>query len=72
MSCRMLYKSEAMTIPALVEELAFKKFRKTEMKRAEVAHDGLQRIRAAYDHSAPERQERETPAVVAMLSYSMV
>lgn len=40
------------------EEMAFVKFRKTEVKRAEVTHDGLQRIRAAYDHSAAERQER--------------
>lgn len=40
------------------EELAFVKFRKAEVKRAEIAHDGVQRIRAAYDHSAEERRER--------------
>lgn len=40
------------------EELAFVKFRKAEAKRSEVAHDGVQRIRLAYEHSASERQER--------------
>ena len=40
------------------EELAFVKFRKAEAKRTEVAHDGVMRIRAAYDHSAEERKER--------------
>ncbi|EMC99720.1 hypothetical protein BAUCODRAFT_119290 [Baudoinia panamericana UAMH 10762] len=40
------------------EELAFVKFRKAEMKRGEVAHEGLIRIRAAYEHSAEERRER--------------
>lgn len=40
------------------EELAFVKFRKAEAKRAEIAHDGVQRIRTAYDHSAGERNER--------------
>jgi kinesin family protein 18/19 len=40
------------------EELAFVKFRKAEAKRSEIAHDGLQRIRAAFDHSSAERQDR--------------
>lgn len=40
------------------EELAFVKFRKAETKRAEIAHEGVARIRAAYDHSGNERQER--------------
>ena len=40
------------------EELAFVKFRKAEAKRAEIAHEGLQRIRLAYDHSASARSER--------------
>jgi kinesin family protein 18/19 len=40
------------------EEMAFVKFRKAEAKRSEIAHDGMQRIRAAYDHSTAERQER--------------
>lgn len=39
------------------EELAFVKFRKAEAKRSEIAHDGVTRIRAAYDHSAAERRE---------------
>ena len=32
------------------EELAFVKFRKAEAKWSEIAHDDLQRIRAALDH----------------------
>jgi kinesin family protein 18/19 len=40
------------------EEMAFVKFRKAEAKRSEIAHDGMQRIRAAFDHSTAERQER--------------
>ncbi|KAK6428612.1 tubulin-dependent ATPase kip3 [Oleoguttula sp. CCFEE 5521] len=40
------------------EEMAFVKFRKAEAKRVEIAYDGVQRIRLAYDHSAPERQDR--------------
>lgn len=40
------------------EELAFAKFRKAELKRNEIAHEGVARIRAAYDHSAEERRER--------------
>jgi len=40
------------------EELAFAKFRKAESKRNEIAHEGVARIRAAYDHSAEERRER--------------
>ena len=40
------------------EELAFVKFSKAEAKRSEIAHDGVLRIRAAYDHSAEERRER--------------
>ncbi|KAK5134009.1 hypothetical protein LTR08_007014 [Meristemomyces frigidus] len=42
------------------EELAFVKFRKAELKRAEVAHEGVRRIRAAYEHAAEERRERGT------------
>ena len=40
------------------EELAFVKFRKAESKRSEIAHEGVTRIRAAYDHSSADRQER--------------
>lgn len=40
------------------EELAFVKFRKAGIKRSELAHEGVSRIRAAYDHSAEERRER--------------
>jgi kinesin family member 18/19 len=40
------------------EELAFVKFRKAESKRTEIAHEGVARIRAAYDHSSEERKER--------------
>ena len=40
------------------EELAFVKFRKAEAKRSELAHEGVLRIRAAYDHSSEERKER--------------
>lgn len=40
------------------EELAFVKFRKAEAKRTEIAQDGIQRIRAAYEHSAGEKKER--------------
>lgn len=40
------------------EEMAFVKFRKAEAKRSDIARDGIQRIRAAYDHSTAERQER--------------
>lgn len=40
------------------EELAFVKFRKAEAKRTEIAQDSIRRIRAAYDHSAGDRQER--------------
>jgi kinesin family protein 18/19 len=40
------------------EELAFVKFRKSEVKRQEIAQDGLQRIRAAFEHSLAERNER--------------
>lgn len=40
------------------EEMAFVKFRKAEAKRGEIARDGIQRIRASYDHTAGERQER--------------
>lgn len=39
------------------EDLAFAKFRKAESKRAETIHDGIVRIRAAYDHSSAERNE---------------
>lgn len=40
------------------EELAFVKFRKAEVKRGEIAQDGISRIRAAYEHSLSERTER--------------
>jgi kinesin family protein 18/19 len=40
------------------EELAFAKFRKAEAKRGEIVHEGVIRIRAAYDHSSEERKER--------------
>ena len=40
------------------EELAFVKFRKAEAKRSELAHEGVLRIRSAFDHSAEERKER--------------
>lgn len=40
------------------EELAFVKFRKAEVKRGEIAQEGLSRIRAAYDFSQSERTER--------------
>ncbi|SMR41391.1 unnamed protein product [Zymoseptoria tritici ST99CH_1E4] len=40
------------------EELAFVKFRKAEVKRQEIAQDGMQRIRAAFEHSLAERNER--------------
>lgn len=40
------------------EEMAFVKFRKAEAKRSDIARDGIQRIRASYDHSTAERQER--------------
>lgn len=39
------------------EELAFVKFRKAEVKRSEIAHEGVSRIRAAYDHSQSERTD---------------
>ncbi|KAK4504452.1 hypothetical protein PRZ48_005368 [Zasmidium cellare] len=42
------------------ENIAFTKFRKAESKKSEIAHDGVQRIRAAYDHSSQERNERIT------------
>ncbi|KAK0306575.1 tubulin-dependent ATPase kip3 [Friedmanniomyces endolithicus] len=40
------------------EELAFAKFRKTELKRSETAHEGVLRIRSAFEHSVEERKER--------------
>lgn len=40
------------------EEMAFVKFRKAETKRNELAHEGVVRIRAAFDHSMEERKER--------------
>ena len=42
------------------EELAFAKFRKAESKRKELAYEGAQRIRAAYDHSMDQRKDRIT------------
>lgn len=40
------------------EKLFFAKFRKQCEKREHVARDGIQRLRAAYDNAAAERQER--------------
>ncbi|KAK3646464.1 tubulin-dependent ATPase kip3 [Elasticomyces elasticus] len=40
------------------EELAYAKFRKAEVKRGEIAHEGVVRIRAAFDNSSVERNER--------------
>ncbi|KAK0251902.1 hypothetical protein B0A54_12789 [Friedmanniomyces endolithicus] len=40
------------------EELAFAKFRKAELKRSEIAHEGVLRIRSAFEHSGEERKER--------------
>ena len=40
------------------EEMAFVKFRKAGAKKNEIAHEGVLRIRAAYDHSSEERKER--------------
>ncbi|KAK3070277.1 tubulin-dependent ATPase kip3 [Teratosphaeriaceae sp. CCFEE 6253] len=44
----------------LHEELAFGKFRKAEAKRAELAREGVARIRTAFEHSGAERTERIT------------
>jgi kinesin family protein 18/19 len=43
---------------AQYEEMAFVKFRKAESKRMEITHDGIVRIRAAFDNSKHERIER--------------
>ncbi|KAK3676757.1 tubulin-dependent ATPase kip3 [Recurvomyces mirabilis] len=40
------------------EDLAFVKFRKAEAKRSELAHEGVLRIRTAFEHSVEERKER--------------
>ena len=40
------------------EVVAFAKFRKQNEKRDGIAKEGILRIRAAFDHSAPERQEK--------------
>ncbi|KJZ75477.1 hypothetical protein HIM_05173 [Hirsutella minnesotensis 3608] len=40
------------------EKMFFSKFRKQGEKREVVACEGVQRLRAAYDNAAPERQER--------------
>ncbi|PHH93225.1 hypothetical protein CDD83_10163 [Cordyceps sp. RAO-2017] len=40
------------------ESVFFAKFRKQCEKREALAREGVQRLRAAYDHSGPERQER--------------
>ncbi|CAL3972357.1 hypothetical protein PZA11_004503 [Diplocarpon coronariae] len=40
------------------EGAAFVKFKKQSEKRDGIARDGITRIRAAFDHSAPERQEK--------------
>lgn len=40
------------------EKMFFAKFRKQCDKREVIAREGVQRLRAAYDHSAAERQER--------------
>ena len=40
------------------EALAFAKFKKQNEKKESIAREGIVRIRSAYEHSAPERQER--------------
>ncbi|KAG5945425.1 hypothetical protein E4U53_006710 [Claviceps sorghi] len=40
------------------EKMFYAKFRKQCDKRESIAREGVQRLRAAYDHSAAERQER--------------
>lgn len=40
------------------ESMAFAKFKKQEERKDAISKDGLERIRAAYNHSAPERKER--------------
>ncbi|SZF05913.1 unnamed protein product [Blumeria hordei] len=40
------------------ETIAFSKFKKQTEKRDSIAREGIARIRAAYDHSASERQEK--------------
>jgi kinesin family protein 18/19 len=40
------------------EVVAFAKFRKQNDKKEDIAREGIARIRNAYDHAAPERQER--------------
>ncbi|KAG4412203.1 hypothetical protein IFR04_014663 [Cadophora malorum] len=40
------------------EGAAFVKFKKQSEKRDGIARDGIMRIRAAFEHSAPERQEK--------------
>ncbi|KAG5975074.1 hypothetical protein E4U55_007898 [Claviceps digitariae] len=42
------------------EKMFYAKFRKQCDKREGIAREGVQRLRAAYDHSAAERQERIT------------
>jgi kinesin family member 18/19 len=58
------------------ENLAFAKFKKQNEKKETIAREGIQRIRAAYENSATERQERAVNIVklrqigrrIAMLS----
>ncbi|OJJ51293.1 hypothetical protein ASPZODRAFT_127350 [Penicilliopsis zonata CBS 506.65] len=40
------------------EKIAFAKFRKQNEKKEQVVREGISRIRSAYDHSLPERQEK--------------
>ena len=40
------------------EVVAFSKYRKQNEKKDVIAREGIARLRNAYDHSAPERQER--------------
>lgn len=40
------------------ESIAFAKFRKSSEKKETVAREAIVRIRSAYEHAAPERQER--------------
>src|SRR5699024_1477929 len=42
------------------EKLAFAKFKKQSEKKDAVVREGITRIRNAYEHSLPERQERTT------------
>lgn len=40
------------------ESIAFGKFKKQNEKKENIAREGIARLRSAYDHSAPQRQEK--------------